>query len=308
MSQNGNSTAKYLLIFSISTISAVTLSYTACSKGFQSAPGISDGSADISSACTTCGTNTGVGTGTSGTNFSSLALSVSQILELAVSNFPGLATLASCESVSACAGSGPSSESITANCSPAGTSLTGQTTLTFNAAQCSEISSNQITISPNLHFTSSVESFAVSSAQSVDYLGNQSGGGIQAQYSISSATAQISDLGIHLTSTSSSPLDISTHSTAPANATVNILSLQMNVNGGMYIFTDNLAQYSANMTFSNLTFGPGCACPVGGSLSGTLSGSLTGPVSMVFNSTCGSMTVTAKGTTSTSTVPGCTPL
>lgn len=290
MSQNENNAYKFLLVLSMLLITGTTFAFNACSGGFQSAQSGSDSSANITSSCPSCSLPS-----TSSGSFSSMALSLAQLLELAVSNFPGLST---CQAASACTGAGPSSQMCTAT----GSLLSGTTTLTYNGANCSFETSNQVNIAANLQLTDSAESLQISSAQSTDYLGGSSGGGILASYSIETGSAQISDQGVHISGTG---IDISTHSTSPATATVNIGTLEVTVNGGQFILSDNTNLYSAAMTFNNLVFGASCACPISGSASGTLSGSTSGTVSMSFNPTCGSMTVTSGGSTSTITVPGC---
>jgi hypothetical protein len=292
--------------FKVALLTLGVLAFQACGQGFQSSNLQSATSSTIDGPDGR-GATLPSGLGTT-PDLTGLALSLGQILGLAVTNFPGLSTLAACESISPCTGAGPSTQTITANCSVAGETVTGSTSVSFNSSQCSPFNSSEIAIIPSLNIALSGQSFVVSSAASTDYNGSLSAGGLFASYSLLNGSANLSDLGLHITGSGAHPLDISTHSLSPSTATVNITAGQISLSGGQIVLADNLQHYSATLTPNNLGFGAGCACPTSGSISGPLSGTTTGTLTMTFSATCGAITISAPGVNTTQTVAGCVPL
>jgi hypothetical protein len=75
-------------------------------------------------------------------------------------------------------------------------------------------------------------------------------------------------------------------------------------NGTVRIY-HNFAEFTAEHTFTNLTYSSGCCYPTGGTLSSTLTGSRTGSGSVEFSSTCGQMSATLNGVTKSFTAANC---
>ncbi|MGZ3723136.1 MAG: hypothetical protein ACXVA9_09410 [Bdellovibrionales bacterium] len=304
--------------FRVAALTLAVLAFQACSKGFQSAS-LSSAEAECSGSASCAAPLTVNPPPTTSPciagfpclntpNYAALALSIAQIMQVAISNFPGISTLASCETKSACTGAGPSSQTITANCSPSGTNLTGSTLVTFNGGQCSAYNSSDIVVAPNLNLSLAGQTIQISSTAAADYTGPVYVGGIEVAYSITTASGSINNHGLHITGSGAVPIDITTHTSTPFSATVNPFALTANVTGGTIVMADKLGNYTATLVANNLAFASGCACPVSGSLSGNLSGAASGTIALTFNATCGSITTTVNGVSSTATSPGCTPL
>ncbi len=293
----------------IATLTLAVLAFQACGKGFHSASHSSEkaSSEQLNSFCADCGGGNTLPPVMNGIapNYSALTLSLEQLMQVTVSNLPGISTLSSCEAKSACTGAGPSSLTISQNCSSGGTSITGSTLVTFNGAQCNPLVSSQIVVAPQINLTTPGQTIQISSTPTADYNGPIYGGGIEVGYSLLSLSGSVNNYGLHITGTGLVPIDVVTHTTSPLTASISPSTLSANITGGTIVLSDKIGGYTATLTASGLTFNTTCACPVSGSFAGNLSGPISGSISLAFGPTCGSVTTTVNGASTTSTSPGC---
>jgi hypothetical protein len=283
--------------YSKASLVILALTISGCSGGFSPSQftGMSSGSSLASNDSGSTGSLTGL------INSSSIATAISTALQIANS-------LSQNFTLGACSGStGPSSQTMTDSYPGTSVNVTASTLLTYSAGNCDPLSSNQITLAPTVNATSTDgDTFSMTSAPSANYLGTSVGGGVQVNYNISAMNGTASILGLHSVTTGSVPTDISISSTSPFGAGISFTApyFSLTSEGGFEI-DDNTDQISLNVAASGLAWSQTCGCPVAGSLSGTISGPLSGPVSITYGATCGSVTLSAYGISTTVSVPQC---
>jgi len=248
----------------------------------------------------------GLGSGNAKTTALPSAASISAAISagLAVAN-----SLQSNASFGPCTGSGPSSQVLTDVVTNSSYSLSSQTTLTFSGASCNILNSDEITLSPQITVSdSNGDGVQVSSAMTNNYLGKPVGGGVVIDYSLSTPSASINVLGLHVVTTGSESADISVSSPTPITAALSLSSPNFSLtSSGSFEIDDNTDQLSLLLGSTGLVWNQSCGCPVGGTLTGMVSGSQTGSITVTYGSTCGAMTITANGSTSSTTVSQCQP-
>ena len=77
------------------------------------------------------------------------------------------------------------------------------------------------------------------------------------------------------------------------------------ISSGTVIVDHNLAKFTANMAFSDVTYTAGCCYPTSGTIATTYTGSKTGTATLTFSSTCGSASLVEGSTTTAMTMKAC---
>ena len=282
--------------YSKASLVILALTFSGCSGGFTPSAAVDSTSSSGSSlASSTTGSLSGL-------------INSSSIIAAIGSAFQIMNSLSSDFNLGTCSGStGPSSQTMTANYPGSSFNVTSSTLLTYSAGNCDPLRSNQITLAPTVNVTDTTgDTVNVTSAATPNYLGVSVGGGAQVNYDVTGLTGSVNILGLNSVTTGSVATNISIYSTSPFAAALSLTAPYFSLtNDGAIVVDDNTDQMSLALAGSGLVWAGTCGCPVGGSLNGNVTGLVSGTVTVSFSATCGSISLTALGNTTTVSVPQC---
>ena len=274
----------------------LALALSGCSgSGFTPAPGASVSSSSLSS-----GNGGGSGLLGGSVDWGAISSALAGALQLANS-------LASDFTLGSCSSGNPSTQSMSVNATQSDFTVTSMIGLSYNTSGCNLLSATQLTLSPNVNVAmTNGDTYNVTANAENNYNGQSIGGGLQVNYNASSMSGSVNILGLNSVTTGSLATNISVSSTSPIAATLSLSAPYVSLSSdGAFQIDDNTDGLTLNMAASGLVWGSSCGCPVGGGLTGNISGALSAPVSISFGSTCGSVTLTAMGISTTTSVPQC---
>lgn len=183
-------------------------------------------------------------------------------------------------------------------CDIAGTSrtITGHATLTYSHMSCT-LASNGDTVTRTYDIDISGPRGGVvshSSDSGTDYRGSTYGGGGRLTKTAGGWDAEI--LGRHsaMTFRGHNVFNVSVRTLVPLNVSGSLARASRVVSGGQLEVNHNIAQFTAVISPTNLTWTNSCCHPVSGSLSVNYSGSKSGSATVTFTG-CGSATVNEGG-------------